>query len=709
MATPTRPAAGPSSAANATPGSRRLAASAASRGAAAAARPAAPAGPPVAKQAATPAAPEKAAAAPVLDAADDSMPTPANLAPVGADKAAAAADKPAARPSARLAAQAPAAGGARRPGSTARHEKAATGRHDKPATARHGKPGTGRYQQKSGGYGRYVVFGLIALVVIGALSYGPVTRSMAMGKLDAAKGDEAILAADAYMKLVEGNPSYLRMLVKENHGPVEAQVHVAKEAKEFSSLVVICERPLSDPPPAADGKPAAAASDASLKVVTQDQRILALDAATAIYVPETMTKELLPDDLAKWAKDGGYKTELSLAAMRLIAKARPKYAMDTLLSIATAAGQDAQRTEAAIDAIAATTEADNLGYSINLLGSRVSDLAVSRTKLTDNIIKLSSPDHLASLVALLSSPKDEVRAIAIEAMGGPHMQLGDSPADYHKREELGKNITPKLDEKTPPVELAATLKAVKGLRLIGARDAVLALVPKLKTLHLEGISAGFMSDLLGKALISTLQPADAGKDAKGGAEAAAEAVKLATEARTQSEDLITKLIAALDDDASRAIAAGALMEISDPSFLSLRAGLDKLQAHGENPDCFTALTVLVDKTYNRSDVVKANGKDLEKWKDFLASDRPHFDRVKEILDWMATHKNNLQIGDGRHKAELGEAKDYIAKAQEELDAWLMDPKFVSPLGLTKSQISSLVKDLKMKGKDVRSAFAGSTE
>jgi hypothetical protein len=700
MATPTRPAAGPSAAANATPGSRRLPASAGSRRAAAVgARPAAPAAPPPAKAAtaaaATPAAlAPPPSAAPIDPAAHDALPTPSILAPV------AAVDKPAARPSARLGA-APAAAAARRPGSTARQDKA--------ATARHGKAGTARHPRSSGGYGRFVVFGLIALVVIGAFCYGPVTRSMALGKLDAAKGDDALLAADAYMKLVDGNPSYLRMLVRDNHGPVEAQVHVAKEAKLFSSLVMICERPLSDPPPSMDGKPVAGASDAGLKTVTQDQRILALDAAGAIYQPDAMAAELLPDELAKWAKDGGYKTELSLAAMRLIIKTRPKYAMDTLLSIATAAGQDAQRTEAAIDAIAALTESDNLGYSINLLGSRVSDLAVSRTKLTDNITKLSSPHNLPSLVALLSSPKDEVRAIAIEAMGGPHMQLGDSPADYHQREELGKSITPKLDDKTPPVELAATLKAVKGLRLIGARDAVLALVPKLATLHLEGISPAFMSDLLGKALISSGQPADAGKDAKGGPEAAAAAVKIASEARAQSEDLIGKLIAALDDDASRAIAAGALMAITDPSFLSLRAGLDKLLAHGDNPDCFTALTVLVDKTYNRSDVAKACGKELDKWKDFLASDRPHFDRVKEILEWMATHKNNLQIGDGRHKAELGEAKDYIAKAQEELDAWLMDPKFVSPLGMTKSQITSLVKDLKMKGKDVRSAFAGSTE
>ena len=638
--------------------------------------------------------PATPAASAQASAADDALVTPSTLAPVSP------ASKPMARPSARMAATP-----ARPPSST---KTAARG----PGTSRLAKPVTARHQRSSGGYAKFVVFGIVGLLAIGIFSYGPITRSLALGKLDKATGDDALVAADAYMKLVDNNPSDLRLLVSGTHGPVEAQVHVAKQAKLFSSLVQIAERHLSDPPPGPDGKQSAPANGAAGRLISQDQRILALDAATAIYDSETMKQELLPDDLAMWAKDGRYKIELSIAAIHLMAKAQPKYANDTLLSIATATGQDAERIAAAIDAIAGNADAENIGYAITLLGSRVSDLAVSRTKLTDAIAKLASPNQLTSLVGLLSSPKDEVRAIAIEAMGGPHMMLGDSPADYHKREELGKSITPKLDPKTPPVELAAALKAVKGLRLIGARDAVLALLPKIRTLHLEGISDAFMSDLLGKALITTLQPGDApaAKDkAKAGSPPVDEAQQIAIEARTQSEDLIGKLIVALDDEASRPIAATALSLIADPSYLTLRSALDQLQAHGNSPECFTALLTLVDKTYNRSDITKLNGKDLEKWKDFLAMDRPRFERVKEIITWMATHRDNLQVGDGHHKAELGEAKDFIGKAQEELDGWLVDKAFVPPLGLTKTQISSLDNSLKMKGTSVRSAFAGSTD
>jgi hypothetical protein len=700
MATPTRPAAGASAGANATPGSRRLPASGASRPGAAGGRTSPTAKVPVLPTAAVPAPAASAAGA----AGDDTLATPSTLSPVNPSAKPAA--RPAARPSARLAA------------SPARPPSATNTRAKGPGTTRLAKPVTARHQRTSGGFARYVVFGIVGLIVIAGLSYSPIMRSMALSKLDAATGEDAILAADAYMKLVGNNPSDLLLLVSGNHGPVEAQVHVAKEAKLFSSLVQISERPLSDPPPGPDGKALTHVNMPGLKTVTQDQRILALDAATAVYDPDSMKRDLPPDELASWAKDGRLKIELSLAAIQLMAKMQPKYGNETLLGIATAQGQDPQRIEAAIDAIGANADAEDIGFAITLLGSRVSDMAVSRTKLTDKITKFASPNQLTSLVGLLNSPKDEVRAIAIEAMGGPHMMLGDSPADYRKREELGKSILPKLDEKTPPVELVATLKAVKGLRLIGARDAVLALVPKLKSLHLEGISDAFMSDLLGKALITTLVPGDApaakvpakdGKDAKPAAVGANDPQQIATEARTQSEDLIAKLITALDDDASRPIAATALSLIGDPSYLGLRAALDKLQAHGDSPECFTALLTLVDKTYNRSDVTKANGKDLGKWKDFLAMDKPRFERIREIMAWMATHRNNLQIGDGRHRADLGEAKEFIAKAQEELDGWLADKSFVPPLGLTKTQVSSIDKDLKMKGKDVRAAFAGSTE
>jgi hypothetical protein len=90
-------------------------------------------------------------------------------------------------------------------------------------------------------------------------------------------------------------------------------------------------------------------------------------------------------------------------------------------------------------------------------------------------------------------------------------------------------------------------------------------------------------------------------------------------------------------------------------------------------------------------------------------DKPRFERVKEIITWMATHTNNTQVGDGHHRAELTEAKDFIGKAQEELTGWVSDKAFVPPLGLTKTQVSALNNSLKMKGTSVRSALAGQVD
>ena len=70
--------------------------------------------------------------------------------------------------------------------------------------------------------------------------------------------------------------------------------------------------------------------------------------------------------------------------------------------------------------------------------------------------------------------------------------------------DLGKTITPKLTMTTPPVELAAAIRAVRGLRLFGARDALLELAKDVDSLHLDGIDKAFMAEILGKSLISSL-------------------------------------------------------------------------------------------------------------------------------------------------------------------------------------------------------------
>ena len=170
---------------------------------------------------------------------------------------------------------------------------------------------------------------------------------------------------------------------------------------------------------------------------------------------------------------------------------------------------------------------------------------------------------------------------------------------------------------------------------------------------------------------------------------------------------LCKLILGLDNDATRTVCAKALSLVTDTKYLGLRASLDKLAEHGTDDVCFTTLLFLVGKTYGRDDVSKSCGKSLDKWKAFLASDRPRFDRVKEVMDWMTKNQQFQYVKDG--KARLAESKDYLGKAQEEFDAWIQDKAFVAPLGLTKTQIESLDKDVKMLGLNVRKAWSGAID
>ena len=574
---------------------------------------------------------------------------------------------------------------------------AASSRKVAPATG-----GTGRYAtKKGGGLGKWVVVGVVVVLAIAGMSYNPVRRSLALSHLDAckdpAKAGEAIAAADAFLVVVGNSESHARVAIINNRGPVEAQIHLAKTLKLFSSLVQISERPLTDAP-GAQTPPRL-----DLPVISQDQRIAALTAATEVFNDSANANDLLPDDLAKWAKDGMLKRELAIAAMRLIAKTRPKYANDVFSAVANEAEQDPLRVNAALDGIGELSDVTNLGFAIGLLSSRVADLAITRTALTDKITRFSNADHLPRLIELLNSPKDAIRAIAIESMGGVNMRLGDTPDHVRRREELGKLITPKLDPATSPVELAAALKAVKALRLTGARDAVLALAPKIKSLALDGIGEDFLAETLGKSLISTIPDA-----APSGADSKKTDAQFATETvRKSGEELIAKLTAGLDNDGTRTVSAKALSYVTDTRYLGLRASLDKLAEHGADDTCFSALLLLVGKTYGRDDVVKSCGKTLDKWKAFLASDRPRFDRVKEVIDWMAKNAQFQYVKDG--KTRLTESKDFLAKAQEELSGWMQDKTFVAPLGLTKVAIDSLDKDVKMLGLNVRKAWSGAIE
>ncbi len=520
------------------------------------------------------------------------------------------------------------------------------------------RPASGPVSVKS-----VVALGLVALVIGAAFAYPSVMRSVYLGRLDQARGDEAIAAAKVFLDFTGRSPGHVRNAVRDNRGPVEAQIYLAREAGSYPALVDLLDR--------ADSDPSRATSPA--------QRASALEAAVAIYDRERNARDRPPRALEEWAKTAPDRA-VAVAAAGLVAKIDADTAPETLAAVAGEPGQDPLRVAAALDGLAAISRPENIGCAIGLLASNASDAVMAHAELRQRIIASVSADHLERLLALLGNPIPGVRALALEAMGG--ISLPDGPDVAKRREELGRTVAAKLTRDTPPVELAAALKAAKGLRLTGARDAVLALVPVRGEIPLDGIDDRFYSDTLGGAFIFAKPEA----------------------ARASSDDLIVKLTVLLDDPRSRAVAANALAIIHDGEFPSLRPALDKLAVFGDDPACFTALSSLVAKAFNRPDVAKANGRDLKRWQAFLAADRPRYQRAAAIHAWYVENKQFQRISDGKKK--LTENREYLDQARDDIQGWLDDPKFVPPLGMTLDQVRTTLHDVNELGKSVRMAWSG---
>ena len=552
-----------------------------------------------------------------------------------------------------------------------------------------------RATQPSGGVGKgfYVVAVIAVVIVVAVFAIGPVRRSMALASLDNFKSDgsnpAAITAADVFLELASDHVSHIMAAIYSDRGPVEAQVYLAKKKNLFSSLVQIADRPLTG-------------EATNRATVTLAQRVMAIQTAAEVFDNDRHAKDLPPDSLNTWAKDPAGSRELALASMVLLVKTKNKNAVDILHQVAMAKDADPLRVAAAIDGLAELAEPSNLGFLIGLLTGPSSDLAIERPALSRRIIALASPDHLPRLMEIFDHPNNAVRALVIEALGGPNMRMGDNRADLLKRESLGKAITPKLIPTAPPLELAAAIKAVRGLRLFGARDAILELAKGIDERKLNGIDQAFMAEVLGKSLICNLPEPELVKDGKGGSDD-----EIALQLRQLSDDLIVKLTAGINDETLKPVAVLALSHIRDRSYLHLRDTLDQLVAHGDEEPCMNALIIIVDKTYARDDVVKLCGRSKEKWEKFLAGDRPRFERIKGIADWIVANGKYQRISDG--KVRLATSRDYINLAQADLVAMVNEPKFVPPLGLTRQRVDLLIQDTNMLGKNVKQAWAGALD
>ncbi|MBA3847349.1 MAG: hypothetical protein H0X45_12010 [Planctomycetes bacterium] len=528
-----------------------------------------------------------------------------------------------------------------------------------PRRSKHAQPGN---------FKTYVMIALVVVAIGAIIAYFPIRRSMILGKMDEAKGAEAIEHAKEFLIFTDKDAGYVTNAIRTNRGPFEAQLYLAEQCLLFSpGLMTIAERVAPPLEPA--------------------QLALTLNTGSEIWDKKGRSGDRMPSMLEDWALKHEDR-DVAIAALHLMERSGDAEAPRVLMEVARKPGQDPVRVAAALDSLSGLLTGRNLGYACNLLASNAADQVVQHAGMRNRMIQLAGPDHLKLLLDLLdSTATSAVRALVLEALGGPAMQMPDGANASQRRQDIGVRIAAKISADEPAEECAAALRAAKHLRLYGARDAVLAIVPSAlaEPAPLVGINAEFLAECLGKAFIFT-EP---------------------EEARAASEDLIVKLTKTLDDPVSRPVAANALGHITEPSFLRLRLALDKLCALGEDPACFAALRSIVNRTYSRQDVTKANGDDLGKWSKYLAADLPRYKFYLDAVEWHDANQMFQRVSDGR--TILDRNKQHIRKVTEELNLWLESPDFAAPLGLGPKDVSSLLKRMNELGRLVQQSLAGALQ
>lgn len=519
-----------------------------------------------------------------------------------------------------------------------------------------------------GNFKTYAVIALVVIAIGAIIAYFPIRRSMILGRMDQAKGADAIEIAKEFLAFTDKDAGYVTNAIRTNRGPFEAQLYLAEQCLLFSpGLMTIAEREVPPLEPA--------------------QLALVLNTGSEIWGKKGRSGDRMPRKLEEWALKHEDR-DVAIAALHLMERSGDAEAPRVLMEVARKPGQDPVRVSAALDSLSGLLTGKNLGYACNLLASNAADQVVQHAGMRDRVIQLAGPDHLKLLLDLLGSTQTSaVRALVLEALGGPAMQMPDGANASQRRQEIGVLIAAKISADEPADECAAALRAAKHLRLYGARDAVLTIVPTAlaEPAPLAGIDAEFLAECLGKAFI----------------------FKEPEEARAASEDLIVKLTAALDKPESRTVAANALGHITEPSFLRLRLALDKLCALGEDPACFAALRSIVNRTYSRQDVTKANGDDLGKWSKYLAADLPRYQFYLEAVEWHDANQMFQRVSDGR--TILDRNKQHIRKVTEELNLWLESPDFAAPLGLGPKDVTNLLKRMNELGRLVQQSLAGALQ
>jgi hypothetical protein len=498
---------------------------------------------------------------------------------------------------------------------------------------------------KRGGGNRHLIliiggFGLALVAIIAlAMAWKPMQRSNQLAALDACRAperaEEAHRLALAFAQEWGPRSEHVVAAIISGRGSFEARLDLCRAGGHLHLLAQML----------GDDK------------LTPAQRGLGCAALSEMW-PEDGGGPDAPPSLPAWALAPEADPALAGPALRLlVAIAAPD--TDAHLARAAADGRiSAERAVAA--AIALCSVIDKRGGGVSALVTaldgphRATLLALA--PITACVRNNATPADTAKLVALFDKP--DSLALGLAGLGGKRFQLSDG--DSKARAELLAQIAPFLVPTADDALLAGALQVVHHHRLIGARNRVIALLPRLAKRRPAQLSKDDLVDLLGKSLVSARTP----------------------ESAAAAEEVVTALADALDKADTRSLAIVALSRVQEQNVAALRSALDGLAGYGE--DGAAALDILVGKVYDREDLVQASKS--KGWSKILSEDRRKRARYDAIGRWLAEHAEETTARSegaviAANKAELGRMRD-------EVRGWL-EAKDPLPIGIAKAKVDEL--------------------
>jgi len=576
--------------------------------------------------------------------------TAAKPRPSSGTNPAAAPAKPAARPASR----------------SSTRNKIAADDHDDAKNARSSRrSGTGTRSPQSPlkKWGTMGAITLGALCLVAFAISGPVMQSMRMSTMragaDPAQLNAALAAADLWVANANADQVHT-LLTQDPTFPPAVAVRLGKDAKTADDLLVLATRDSTPDGPRAD----------------------ALAAAAVVWGGGPHAA--LPKQLHDWSVDPKEDDSVAAGAIAVLAAAGGSDATANLISLLGTQGLADARLDAACAGLTKNIDFPDAAGAIGTLTGPNASRILKNIDLCAAITKHTSASNLNLLLTDARASDPALRVFALKTIG-LQCPLTDIDTNDAQREKLAGEFAARLIPTTSGDELAALLSAASSLALVQSSAAIINLAPDAIGQSRPGLDQNTFAECLGKAFIL-------GKTA---------ASKKAT------SDHIGRLIDALDQPRTHALAAIAIGRIANPDLLpDLRPALIKLGAAGD-PDAIAALTALCRQTFARKDIADANGTDTAKWQAWVVTEAHDSARLDEMMQWQIDNVKYQRIDDGKDRLQTN--LDWLDKAIPELDAWVDSPTWLPPLDGTRSSATDLQGKLKLLKRSVGQSLVGAKE